>query len=364
MILPWLGFLVIIFAILALDLGVFHKKSHTVSIKEALIWSAVWVSIGLSFAILIYFGYEYHMFGLGAHVDLIDGQINDGSRAAIKYLTAYILEKSLSADNIFVIAMIFSFMTIPSQYQHRVLYWGILGALFMRGVMIGIGSELIARYHFILYFFGIFLIFTAIKMIIADDEPDPHQNRLIKWSKKILPISDELNGEKFFVFKNVRGHRKLFLTRLALTLMIVEVTDLVFAVDSIPAVFSITADPFIVFTSNIFAILGLRSLYFALAGMMTSFHLLKYALSIILMIVGLKMLFLKPLKEILGEHFDLYLLVIVLSLLGASVLGSTLISKESFEGKLGTWFPILDKKKRKKRKKSSNESTPNGSSSH
>jgi tellurite resistance protein TerC len=344
MILIWAGFLFFVFAMLALDLGVFNRKSHIITIKEALCWSAVWIALGISFSVFIYYGYEHRWLGMGSLVDSADGALNNGRTAAIKYLTGYIVEKSLSVDNIFVIAMIFNFFSVPAIYQHRVLFWGILGALLLRGLMIGIGAALISQFHWILYLFGFFLIITAIKMLfMKTEQTDPNQNIIVKWTRRLAPVTEQYHGEHFFVkagspasLKSVMpgipamvdavvdqarpGSR--LLTPLALALIMVETTDLIFAVDSIPAIFAITADPFLVFTSNIFAILGLRSLYFALAGMINSFRYLKPALGLVLLVVGIKMLTVQWLKQLLGEYFNFYLLAVVLLILAGGILAS------------------------------------------
>ena len=339
----WLGFILFVLLMLALDLGVFHRKAHVVSVREALGWSAVWITMGLAFGAFVYFGYENRWLGLGTTVDAVGGRVNDGYNATVKYLTGSVIEKSLSVDNIFVIAMIFGFLAVPPIYQHRVLFWGILGALVMRGVMIGVGAELIARYHWILYVFGAFLIVTAVKMLIVREHDDPAQNIVVRWTKKFFPVTDRFHGEHFLVRAgSAKSHEAavpgdeplpdpaverarpgtLMLTPLALALILVETTDLIFAVDSIPAIFAITADPFLVFTSNVFAILGLRSLYFALAGMMDKFRFLKVSLATVLAIVGLKMLLAEPLKEALGPGFNLYLLLVVLVVLASGVMAS------------------------------------------
>lgn len=343
MIWAWVSFLLLVLSMLALDLGVFHRSAHKVTMKEALTWSAIWIFCGLSFSFFIYFAYEYHWFDLGLTVDSIDGQMNTGFDATIKYLTGYIIEKSLSVDNIFVIAMLFGFLAVPAMYQHRVLFWGILGALLMRGIMIGVGANLVARYHWILYIFGVFLIITSVKMLIIKEHNDPAQNAVVKWLKKYLPFTDKFHGEHFIVRAGSEHSRlpstpdakgevdnavnkakpgKIMLTPLALALFLVETTDVIFAVDSIPAIFAITTDPFLVFTSNVFAILGLRSLYFALAGLIDKFHLLKVSLAIILAMVGLKMIFVKQLKDALGPGFNLYLLAAVVIILIFGVLAS------------------------------------------
>jgi tellurite resistance protein TerC len=343
MIWVWAGFILFVLLMLALDLGVFHRHAHVVSIREALGWSAVWIGLGLAFSVFVYFGYEHHWLGLGLAVDAVDGQINDGASATVKYLTGYVIEKSLSVDNVFVIAMIFSFMAVPRIYQHRVLFWGILGALVMRGVMIGVGAELIARYHWILYVFGVFLLVTAVKMLVIREHSDPTQNLVVRWTKRWFPVTDRFHGEHFIVRAGTARSREaeapglaalpdaaveravpgtLMLTPLALALILVETTDLIFAVDSIPAIFAITADPFLVFTSNVFAILGLRSLYFALADMIDKFRFLKVSLAMVLAIVGLKMLLAGPLKAALGPGFNLYLLAVVVVILAFGILAS------------------------------------------
>jgi tellurite resistance protein TerC len=324
----WIGFILFVLAMLALDLGVFHRKAHVVSVREALIWSGVWVALALAFGAFVYFGYENHWMGLGNSLDAVDGAINDGESATVKYITGYIIEKSLSVDNIFVIAMLFGFFAVPAIYQHRVLFWGILGALVMRGAMIGIGAELIARYHWILYIFGGFLILTAAKMLLLKtDHTDPSKNLVVRFVKRLFPVTDHYDGEHFIVRSEPlpgRPRGRLMLTPLALALVMVETTDLIFAVDSIPAIFAITADPFLVFTSNVFAILGLRSLYFALAGLMDKFRYLKVALAIVLAVVGVKMLIASWLKEMVGPNVNFYLLGLVLLILALGVAASLL----------------------------------------
>lgn len=320
----WVGFVVFVLLMLALDLGVFHRKAHEVRIKEALIWSGVWIALALLFSIFVYYGYENHWLGLGSTVDAVGGQVNNGSAAVLKYLTGYVIEKSLSVDNIFVIAMLFGFFAVPNKYQHRVLFWGILGALIMRGIMIGIGAEMIARYHWILYVFGAFLIITAFKMLLLETgHSDPSKNVVVRLVRRWFRVTDEYHGQHFLV----RLPAGWALTPLAIALVMVETTDLIFAVDSIPAIFAVTADPFLVFTSNVFAILGLRSLYFALAGMMDKFRYLKPALAIVLAVVGVKMLLASQIKAILGANANLYLLCLVLLILAAGVAASLLFSR-------------------------------------
>ena len=283
----WAGFIAFVLAMLALDLGVFHRQAHEVRPREALGWSAVWIGLGLAFAVFVYFGYEHGWLGLGAAVDPVDGRLNEGRSAAIKYLTGYVVEKSLSVDNVFVIAMLFGFFGVPAMYQHRVLFWGILGALLMRGAMIAAGAALIKRFDWIIYIFGALLIVTAIKMLLSRDETiHPEKNIFLRMARRFFPVSTHYDGKNFFT--QIDGMRAI--TPLFMVLIVVESTDVLFAVDSIPAIFAVTRDPFVVFTSNVFAILGLRSLYFALAGVIHKFHYLKYGLAVILSFVGVKML--------------------------------------------------------------------------
>ncbi|HEY7116188.1 MAG TPA: TerC family protein [Tepidisphaeraceae bacterium] len=315
----WCGFVVFVLLLLALDLGVFHRKDHVIKTREALTWTGVWIAVALLFSIFIYFGYEHRWMGMGQQVDWIDGTHNGGWAAVVKYLTGYVIEKSLSVDNIFVMAVLFSYFAVPAMYQHRVLFWGILGAIAMRGVMIALGAQLV-KYHWVIWVFGAFLIFTGLKMMFTRGEGshDPGKNPVTRAVRKLVPVTEEYHGHLFIV----RRAGRLMLTPLALALVLVETTDLVFAVDSIPAIFAITADPFLVFTSNVFAILGLRSLYFALSGMMDRFRYLKVSLAVVLIVVGVKMVTAKYLKAYLGEHFNLYLLAGVFAILGVGVVAS------------------------------------------
>lgn len=278
----WILFLVFIAFMLFLDLGVFNKKSHEMSVKEALGWTAFWIVLSLAFNVVLYYMYELK-WGLPA-----DAHVLTGKDAALKFLTSYLVEKSLSLDNIFVIAMIFSFYKVPNRYQHRVLFWGILGALLMRGVMILAGAALMHRFHWLIYVFGAFLIFTAYKMLKEKDTvaKDLNESLMVRLAKEVYPLHPEFHGEKFFI--KIDGKRHM--TPLLLVLVIIEFTDLLFALDSIPAVLAVTTDSFIVFTSNIFAILGLRSLYFALAAIMDKFSYLKYSIIVLLAYIGVKML--------------------------------------------------------------------------
>jgi tellurite resistance protein TerC len=321
----WAGFILLVLALLALDLGVFHRKDHVIKTKEALTWSAIWIALGLAFSVFIYFGYENKWAGLGAHVDVIDGDVNNGRQALIKYLTGYVIEKSLSVDNIFVIALLFTSFAIPAVYQHRVLFWGILGAIAMRGVMIYFSAKLV-QYQWVIVLFAVILIITALRLLFRKEKHrDPKQSRTYKLLQRTLPFTPNLHGHHFKAHEPAPapgqpGKMRLVFTPLALALVMVETTDLVFAIDSIPAIFAVTADPYLVFTSNVFAILGLRSLYFALAGMIHKFRYLKISLAIVLLVVGAKMLTAKWLKAHLGEHFNLYLLAVVFAILLAGVL--------------------------------------------
>jgi len=262
----WIGFIAFVVLLLALDLGVFHRKSHEVKIKEALIWSAVWISLAL-------------IFNYGIYIFM-------GKEKALEFLTGYLIEKSLSVDNLFVFIMLFTFFKVEPRYQHKVLFWGILGALIMRAIFIFAGVALISRFHWIIYIFGAFLVFTGIKMLFhKDEEVAPDKNPLVRLFKKFFPVTEQMHGGNFFVKIN----SKTVATPLFIVLLVVEFTDLIFAVDSIPAILAISTDSFIIFTSNVFAILGLRALYFALAGITQYFHYLKYGLSAILVFVGVKM---------------------------------------------------------------------------
>jgi tellurite resistance protein TerC len=319
MIWAWLGFLTFVGILLALDLGVFNKKAHAPSMKEALAFTAGVIALAVLFTALVWVGYHNHWLGLGNHLDAVDGRINDGRLAAVKFLTGYVIELSLSMDNVFVIALIFQHLRIPTHLQHRVLFWGILGALAMRGAMIGVGAALVARYHWILYLFGAFLVYTGIRMLVTTDEEDaPGETWVMRQLRQYFPITEDFHGQRFSVMLN--GRR--WLTPLAVALVLVETTDLIFAVDSIPAIFAITADPFLVFTSNVFAILCLRSLYFGLAGLIERFKYLKVSLSIILALVGVKMLTSKWLVQVVGESLNFWMLGLVAGILLAGALAS------------------------------------------
>ena len=321
----WGGFLVFVFLVLALDLGVLNRKAHVVSVREALTFTLAVFTLAMLFDVFVYFAYENHWLGLGQAVDMVDGVVNDGRLAAVKFFTGYVIEVSLSADNVFVIAMLFQHLRVPPIYQHRVLFWGILGALAMRGAMILLGAQLVSRYHWVLYGFGLFLIYTAIKMLLtrSDHEADVDEALVMRQIRRFFPVSEKYHGSHFIVHE---GGRRV-LTPLAVALILVETTDLIFAVDSIPAIFAITADPFIVFTSNVFAILGLRSLYFALAGAIDKFRYLKVSLAAILGLVGIKMLVADWLKELIGPSFNFYLLGLVALILVAGVIASLMANR-------------------------------------
>jgi len=263
----WTIFSVFVLGMLALDLGVFNRKAHEVRFKEALIWSFVWVALSMVFNWWI-----YHEFG---------------SQKALEFLTGYVIEKALSVDNIFVFVVLFASFAVPKMYQHRVLFWGVIGAIVMRAIFIGLGAALVARFHWVMYIFGAILIFTGIKLMKEGDaEPHPEKNPLYKLARRMMPATPEYHGKQFTVIKDGRRYA----TPLLLVLIAIEATDVVFAVDSIPAIFAISTDPFIVYTSNIFAILGLRAMYFLLAGVIDKFHFLKYGLAIVLLFVGVKMI--------------------------------------------------------------------------
>jgi tellurite resistance protein TerC len=285
---------------LALDLGVFHKQTHKVPVKEAVIWSAVWITLAILFNLFIYFEF--------------------GKIRAFEFLTGYVIEYSLSVDNIFVFILIFSYFSVKGQYQHKILFWGILGALIMRAVFIVAGVAMINRFHWIIIIFGGFLVFTGMKMLFQKEtEVDPEKNFVVRFFRKFLPVSESLHGDKLFI----RQNHKLYATPLFLVLLIIESSDLIFAMDSIPAVLAISKSTFIVYTSNIFAILGLRSLYFAIAGIMGYFRYLKVGLAFVLTFVGMKML----LAYFLIDIPILLSLAVIISILLVSILASVLIKK-------------------------------------
>ncbi len=299
----WVGFLAFVLGMLALDLGVFHRRAHVVSLTESAVWSAVWVALALAFSGVLWTAF--------------------GADSGMAFLTGYLIEKALSVDNIFVFVLVFGAFAVPAAYQHRVLFWGILGALVMRAVFVGLGSVLIARFHWVVYLFGVFLLVTGIKMLVLRSQAfDPRANPLFRLFRRLVPAVDTYHGPAFTI---VRDGRR-FATPLLLVLVAVELTDLVFAVDSVPAIFAVTRDPFIVFTSNVFAMLGLRSLYFLLAGAAERFHLLKVGLSLVLVFVGAKMLLADVFKiPVVGS------LGVIAALVGGSMLASRLFPRRLAE---------------------------------
>ena len=368
----YVAFIGLVIVFLARDLGVFYREAHEVKMKEAVTWSVVWLTCGVAFSGFVYMAYENHWLGLGLDTAMystseaikagapliVSGEVQ-GLEAAKQYLVGYVVEKSLAMDNIFVIALIFAFFAVPAKYQHRVLFWGIIGALVMRGVMIFLGAGLILKYQWILIIFGGFLILTALKMALIKGHDDVSQNIAVRLCKKFLRVTDFYDGQKFFTRRTIRptystnaaGKEVVdpappgslsaawAITPLFLALILVEITDLVFAVDSIPAIFAITPDPFIVFTSNIFAILGLRALYFCLAALIQKFRFLKPALILILAFVGVKLLLLSvpPYLDLIGFNkaepikidTTVSLLVVVGTLALATVLSVAIPSKPS-----------------------------------
>lgn len=301
---PWVAFNGFVLAMLALDLGVFHRKAHVVSFKESISWTIVWVALA-------------GVFNLGLwHFA--------GAEKALEFFTGYVIEKSLSVDNIFVFALLFSYFAVPPKCQHKVLFWGIIGALIMRALMIWLGAALLAKFSWIIYVFGGFLVLTGIKMLLKpDEEMHPERNPLINWFKRFVPVTPDYREHHFFVREN--GVK--YATPLFVALMLIEVTDLIFAVDSIPAIFAVTTDPFVVYTSNIFAIMGLRSLYFALAGVMDKFHYLKLGLGAVLTFVGVKML----LAHSPWKLDTLVSLAVIISILTTSVVASLVFPRRQAE---------------------------------
>jgi tellurite resistance protein TerC len=298
----WVGFNLFVLVMLALDLGVFHRQAHVVSFKESMTWTVVWVVLAMIFnAGVWHFG---------------------GSQKALEFFTGYLIEKSLSVDNVFVFALLFSYFAVPAKYQHKVLFWGILGALIMRAIMIALGAALITRFTWIIYVFGAFLILTGFKMVVKrEEEIHPERNPVVRLFKRLMPVTADYREDRFFV----REGGRRWATPLFVVLLLVEFSDLIFAVDSIPAIFAVTTDPFIVYTSNVFAILGLRSLYFALAGVMDKFHYLKIGLGVVLVFVGVKML----LAHTAWKIPTLLSLGVVVAILAVSVVVSLLKPRTS-----------------------------------
>lgn len=318
----YLVFTFFVLFLLALDLGVFHRNAHEVSFKEAATWSVVWITLSMLFNVGLYY---YADWKFAQDPRLLAIPSFDPSAASwqvsLEFLTGYVVEKTLSVDNIFVFVMVFSYFAIPSKYQHRVLFFGIIGALIFRAIFIALGAQLM-QFHFVIYIFGGFLIVTGIKMMFTPDkEVDPEKNFLIRLFTRFVPVTNELKGQKFFVKQN----KRVYATPLLIALLFLELTDVVFAVDSVPAIFALTNEPMIVFTSNIFAILGLRAMYFMLAGAVDKFHLLKYGLSVVLVFVGLKMVWL---NDWYGGKFPIsWSLGIILGVIAVSVFVSLMFPK-------------------------------------
>jgi tellurite resistance protein TerC len=301
----WVGFNIFIIFLLILDLKIFNRKPHEISIRESLIWSGIWIFISLLFNIAVFLLY--------------------GRPAALQFLTGYLIEKSLSVDNLFVFLLLFSYFKVPPRYQHKVLFWGILGALIMRGILIFLGATLVARFNWILYIFGLFLVVTGIKMAFQKKETEVHPDRniIVRLFKRIFPVTPGFHEEKFFIKRD----GKKYATLLFIVLIVIETTDLLFAVDSIPAIFAITQDSFIIYTSNVFAILGLRSLYFALAGIMDLFYYLRHGLSAVLIFVGLKMLLMGYIYIPVGFALSMVALVLFIAIM-ASIIRSKKLKKK------------------------------------
>ncbi len=302
----WVGFNVFVLLMLALDLGVFHRKAHAISIKEAAIWSVVWISLAMLFNLGIYLFWD----------KLAPDSTYSNGQAALAFFTGYLIEKSLSVDNIFVFVLIFTFFAVPPVYQHRVLFWGILGALVMRGTLIAVGAALLKEFHWIIYVFGAFLIFTGIRMALhRNEEMHPEQNPLVKLLRRVIPVTENYEGDHFFI----RRAGKLMATPLFLVLVLIESTDLIFAVDSIPAIFAVTQETFIIYISNVFAILGLRSLYFLLAGVIDKFYYLKLGLSVVLVFVGIKMSIVDLYKIPVGVSLGVIAVILATSIIASLI---------------------------------------------
>ncbi|MGH7653264.1 MAG: TerC/Alx family metal homeostasis membrane protein [Gemmatimonadaceae bacterium] len=318
MMVMWGGFIALVLIVLAVDLGVFNRRPHAPTMSQALGFAALTAVLALLFAVFLYRAYGNHWGGLGMTPDAVSGRLNDGRLAAVKFLTGYVVELSLSMDNVFVIALIFEHLRIPLAQQHRVLFWGVLGALAMRGMMIGGGAMLVARYHWVLYLMGAFLVYTAARMLLAKGtDATPEESRVVRFLGRHFRVTQELHGGRFRITRD----GKQWITPLLVALLLVESTDLIFAVDSIPAIFSITTDSFLVFTSNVFAILCLRSLYFGLAHLLEKFRYLKTSLALILGIVGVKMLAAEWVDSVLGDAVNLWMLatIAVVLTIGAGV---------------------------------------------
>lgn len=313
----WVGFVAFVLLLLAFDLFVVHREAHVIRLREALSWTAFYVTLALLFTVVVYFGYENHWLGLGTH----EGSAHSGKEAAVQYFTGWLLEESLSLDNLFVIAVIQARFGVPASFQHRLLFWGILGALVMRGIMIGAGAVLIQRFDWMVYVFGAVLLVTAVRLLVTQHERiEPDRNVFVRLVKRFVPVTEGFHGTNFFV--HIDGRRVI--TPMFLALIVIETADVAFAVDSIPAIFAVTSDPFLVFTSNVFAILGLRSLYFALSGMLERFKYLKSSLVFVLAYVGVKM--------ILSHHYPIpnaVSLGVVAGILAVGVVASFVPGKQS-----------------------------------
>lgn len=322
-------FLLFVAFMLFLDLKVFHRKAKEISVREALLWTLFWVSLAMLFLPVVYMLYDNNWFGVGTQPDPIQKQILSPLQACKTFLAGYLVEESLSLDNIFVIAVVLSFFGVPGKYQHRVLFWGILGAVVLRGIMIGIGSVLVKEFWWVTFIFGGILLFTAWKMLTSgEEEVDLEKNAGVRLARRFIPLTPTMHGERFFVIKD----GKRYATPLFLALVVIESLDVVFAIDSIPAIFSMTGDPFLVFTSNIFAILGLRSLYFALAALLRVFHYLKYSLVALLAFLGVKML-ISPYLHAHGHHIPIGVsLGAIVGILCCGVIASLIVKpKEAIE---------------------------------
>ncbi|MCW5946269.1 MAG: TerC family protein [Fimbriimonadales bacterium] len=310
----WAGFVGLIIGFLALDLGVFHRKAHEIGMREALIWSAIWIAVALAFGGVIYLGWQW----------IHPGSDYTNSEATLAYITGYLIEKSLSVDNIFVFLVVFTYFQVPRKYQHRVLFWGIVGALVFRGIFIALGAVVLSAFVWTMVVFGLFLILTGLKMLWAHGKSiDPGNNPVVRVFRRLMPTTEEYHGQRFFV----RMNGVLHATPLFVALLVVEFTDVLFAVDSVPAIFAITQNPFIVFTSNVFAILGLRALFFAVSGLMQLFRFLHYGLAAILLFVGGKMIYNYLQKVVVPEwpHFPVVLsLLIIAGILTTSIVASIL----------------------------------------
>jgi tellurite resistance protein TerC len=338
----WFGFIVLVIFLLLLDLGVFHRKAHVPGIRESLGWTSLWIALALIFNVGIYFLYENHLFGIGYGKIGFSETVINGAEAAKMFFTGYLIEKSLSLDNIFVIGMVFSFFGVPRLYQHRVLFWGIFGALLLRGVMILLGVTLIQMFDWILYIFGGLLLVTAVKMLFhKEEEVHPEKNPLVRLAQRFFRITSDYHAEHFFVRvpkkqensekPDVSGSGYVWAcTPMLLVLLVVESNDLIFAIDSIPAIFAITQDPFIVFTSNVFAILGLRSLYFVMAAMIAKFRYLQVSLSVILAYVGVKLLCIDVIHHFHIEDIMTWIsLGVIIVVMTVGVLASVYVNKKT-----------------------------------